>query len=158
MPVRKGPECVGDEMRRFRRGELHSGKGGKVVTDPKQAKAISLSACGQSKYVESLLSIGYSEETANAVSGMLYGELDWQKQFETGKGPGSEKTENYDTGLSKKPGRGQLLISPTGVKGDAGKQKVNDEASMLTPTSYPRGPGNPQGGSSKEVTGMRMLG
>ena len=44
MPVRKGPNCVGDELRRFKKGELHSGKSGKVVTDPKQAKAIALSA------------------------------------------------------------------------------------------------------------------
>lgn len=71
MPVHKGPDCVGEELSRFKKGEMHSGKGGKVVTNPKQAKAIALSACGQSKYAETLKSMGYSEETANAVAEMF---------------------------------------------------------------------------------------
>jgi hypothetical protein len=161
-------------MSRFKKGELHSGKGGKVVTDPKQAKAISLSACGQSKYSEVLQSMGYSEEVANEVVAMFgeslvksskksstspsYGEPDWGKQFEDGKGPGPKKPDNYHTGLSKKKGRGNLKITDTGVDGDMGKQKVNNDSEMLSPVAYPKGPGNPQGGSSKEVQGMRMLG
>lgn len=36
-------QSVEGEMRRFKRGELHSGKGGKVVTSRKQAIAIALS-------------------------------------------------------------------------------------------------------------------
>ena len=71
MPVHKGKDCVGEEMSRFKKGELHSGKGGKVVTDPRQAKAISLSACGQSKYAEILQSMGYSEETAKEITAMF---------------------------------------------------------------------------------------
>jgi hypothetical protein len=71
MPVQKGPDCVGEEMRRFKSGDLHSGKSGKVVTDRKQALAIALSACGKSKYAETLKSLGYSEETANAVAAMF---------------------------------------------------------------------------------------
>ncbi len=39
-----------------------------------------------------------------------------------------------------------------------GKQKVNNDAEMLSPVAYPKGPGNSQGGSSKDVTGMRQLG
>jgi len=161
MPVQKGPDCVGDEMRRFRAGALHSGKGGKVVTDPKQAKAIALSACGQSKYAETLMSMGYSEKVAVSVAELFaesFGEPNWQKNFETGKGPGPRNPENYHTGLSKKRGRGQLLITPTGVKGDEGKLKVNSDAEMLSGPALPKGPGNPQGGSSKEVFGMRALG
>jgi hypothetical protein len=174
MPVQKGPGCVESEMRRFQKGELHSGKGGKVVTDSKQAKAIALSACGESKYSETLQSIGFSAETAEAVVEMFsesflkkskssvssssFDEVDWSKQFQTGKGPGPEKPENYHTGLSKKKGRGQLQISDTGAKGDLGKRKVNNDAEMLSPVAYPKGPGNPQGGSSKEVFGMRALG
>ena len=68
MPVHKGPDCVGEEMRRFKKGEMHSGKSGKVVTDRKQAQAIALSACGQSKYAETLMSIGYPEEVAAEVA------------------------------------------------------------------------------------------
>ena len=174
MPVNKGPDCVGDEMRRFKKGELHSGKGGKVVTDPKQAKAISLSACGQSKYAEVLQSMGYSEEVANevvtmfgeslvksskhSVSSASFEEINWKKNFEDGKGPGPENPDNYHTGLSKKKGRGNLKITDTGVAGNMGKQKVNNDSEMLSPVSYPKGPGNPMGGSSKDVQGMRQLG
>ena len=71
MPVQKGPDCVGEEMRRFKSGDLHSGKSGKVVTDRKQALAIALSACGKSKYAETLKSLGYTEETAIAVAEMF---------------------------------------------------------------------------------------
>ena len=34
---------VGSVMREFKSGTLHSGKGGKVVTNPKQAIAIAIS-------------------------------------------------------------------------------------------------------------------
>ena len=75
MPVSKGKSCVGDEMRAFHKGEMHSGKGGKTtVKDPQQAKAIALSVCGKSKYTESLMSMGYSEEVATQVAEMLYAE------------------------------------------------------------------------------------
>jgi hypothetical protein len=155
MPVRKGPDCVGDEMARFGRGELHSGKGGKVVTDPKQAKAISLSACGQSKYSEVLQGMGFPADVSDEVTAM-FAEIDWAKQFRTGKGPGPENPENYQTGMTTKKGRGQLRIGKG--PGDMGKLKVNSDSEMLSPVSYPRGPGNPQSGSSKEVFGMRALG
>lgn len=174
MPVKKGEGCVGEELRRFKKGEMHSGKGGKVVTDPRQAKAIALSACGESRYSEQLQSMGFPASTADEVVAMFaegflkkakssvssasFEEPDWGKQFETGKGPGPENKQNYETGTPKKPGRGQLPISKTGAKGDLGKRKVNNDAEMLSPVAYPKGPGNPQGGSSKEVSGMRMLG
>jgi hypothetical protein len=101
---------------------------------------------------------GFSSESLASVEQLLYGEIDWQDQFETGKGPGPNNPENYQTGLTKKKGRGQLLITPTGVKGDLGKRKVNNDSEMLSGPALPKGPGNPQGGSSKEVQGMRMLG
>jgi hypothetical protein len=101
---------------------------------------------------------GFSTEALASVEQLLYGEIDWKNQFKTGKGPGPQNPENYHTGLSKKKGRGQLLISKTGVKGDLGKLKVNSDSEMLSGPALPKGPGNPQGGSSKEVQGMRMLG
>jgi hypothetical protein len=159
-------------MRRFAKGELHSGKGGKVVSDPKQAKAIAMSACGESKYAEILQSMGYSEEVASRVVSMFaesmvkaskksstsasFEEMDWQKSFETGKAPAKENPENYHTGMTTKKGRGQLKIGKG--PGDMGKLKVNSDSEMLSPVAYPKGPGNPQGGSSKEVFGMRALG
>ena len=48
MPVSKGKKGVQEEMERFKKGELHSGKGGKVVTNKKQAVAIALSEAGLS--------------------------------------------------------------------------------------------------------------
>ena len=115
-----------------------------------------LSACGESKYSEVLQSIGFPVETAELVTEM-FAEIDWKRQFEDGKGPGPEKPGNYHTGMTKKKGRGQLLISDTGVKGNLGKSE-QDEPEMLSGPALEKGPGNPQGGSSKEVFGLRMLG
>jgi hypothetical protein len=36
-------------MREFKAGKLHSGKGGKIVKNPKQAIAIALSEAGKAK-------------------------------------------------------------------------------------------------------------
>jgi hypothetical protein len=157
MPVSKGPNCVGEEMARFQKGELHSGKSGKIVTDPKQAQAIALSACGQSKYSETLQSIGFPVETAELVTSM-FAEIDWNRQFKTGKGPGPEESDNYHTGKKKGVSPTDARISKTGVKGNNNRNKVNTESEMLSPVAYPKGPGNPQGGSSKEVFGLRVLG
>ena len=157
MPVQRGPDCVGDEMRRFEKGQLHSGKGGKVVTDPKQARAIALSACGQSKYSEVLQSMGFPAKVSEEVVAM-FAEVDWAKQFRTGKGPGPEREENYKTGKREGISPAAARISKTGIKGDNNQNKANDESAMLSPVAYPKGPGNPQGGSSKEVFGLRMLG
>ena len=40
---------VGKVMREFKKGQLHSGKSGKIVKNPKQAIAIALSEAGKSK-------------------------------------------------------------------------------------------------------------
>ena len=133
-----------------------------------------LSECGQSAYGKVLSSIGYSEETAsaivemfaeafvkkskNSVSSSSFEELNWKKEFDTGKSPSKEKPENYRTGIPHKPGRGQLPISKTGVKGDLGKLKVNNDAEMLSPSMYPKQKadwGNPP---SRQLNGMQMLG
>ena len=98
---------------------------------------------------------GFSPEALASVEQLLYGEIDWKDQFKTGKGPGPQNPENYHTGLSKKKGRGQLKI---GIgPGDGWKQK-DTESEMLSGPALEKGPGNPQGGSSKEVYGMRALG
>jgi hypothetical protein len=161
-------------MELFHKGKLHSGKSGKVVTDPKQAKAIALSACGESRYAEVLSSLGFSEETASfvvemfaesflkkaksSVSSSSFEEPNWQKQFEDGKGPGPEKENNYKTGKKEGVSPTDARISKTGIKGDNNKNKQNTESGMISPVAYPKGSGNPQGGSSKEVFGLRMLG
>ena len=45
----KAQKKVGSVMREFKEGTLHSGKGGKVVKNPRQAVAIALSSAGISK-------------------------------------------------------------------------------------------------------------
>jgi hypothetical protein len=154
MPVNpNSPNCVGDELKRFKSGNLHSGKGGKIVTDPKQAKAIALSACGQSKYAEILQSMGYTEETADAITS-IFAEIDWQKQFETGKGPGPRVAGNYEK--DKSFGKPAPSIVPS--KAQRKNNPKQDESEMLSGPALEKGPGNPMGGSSKEVFGLRMLG
>jgi hypothetical protein len=45
----KAQKKVGKVLGEFKEGTLHSGKGGKVVTNPKQAVAIALSEAGMAK-------------------------------------------------------------------------------------------------------------
>jgi hypothetical protein len=49
-PKKAKKKRMKDEMHKFKEGKLHSGsKSGPIVTNPKQAIAISLSESGQSK-------------------------------------------------------------------------------------------------------------
>jgi len=149
MPVKKGKNCVSDEMHRWKTGGMHSGKDGPAVKDRDQALAIAISEC---KHSERLQSMGYSEEVADKVAAMLdfsNANLDWKSQFETGKGPG--KDLNPDLGPSDRKHPKDLV--PKG--GNLPKQ---EEPEMLSGPALPKGPGNPQGGSSKDVQGLRMLG
>ena len=65
MPVKKGPDCVSDEMHRWKSGNLHSGENGPVVKSRKQALAIAINEC---KHSERLQSLGFSEEVAERVA------------------------------------------------------------------------------------------
>ena len=149
MPVKKGKNCVSDEMHRWKAGGMHPGKDGPAVKDRDQALAIAINEC---KHSERLQSMGYSEEVADKVAAMLdfsNANLDWKKQFSTGKGPG--KDLNPD--LGPKDRRHPQDLVPKG--GNLPKQ---EEPEMLSGPALPKGPGNPQGGSSKDVQGLRMLG
>ena len=151
MPVKKGKNCVGDEMHRWKSGDLHSGENGPVVKDRKQALAIAISECNHS---ERLQSMGFSQETSDAVAVLLdfsNANLDWGKQFDTGKGPGKDLNPDLGPKDRKHPNE---LVSAKARKNNP-KQ---DEPEMLSGPALPKGPGNPQGGSSKEVFGLRMLG
>ena len=45
----KAQKKAGKVMREYKEGTLHSGKGGKVVKNPRQAVAIALSEAGMTK-------------------------------------------------------------------------------------------------------------
>ena len=49
MKMSKPQKKIKKVMGEYKEGTLHSGKGGKVVTNPKQAVAIALSEAGMSK-------------------------------------------------------------------------------------------------------------
>ena len=103
---------------------------------------------------------GFSPDSLSEVSRMLEFADSWKTQFETGKG-GPNNQQNYETDpwFKRNTNLNADIDSRRGVQpGDQGKLKVNLDSERLSPSSYPKGPGNPQGGSSKEVEGMRMLG
>jgi hypothetical protein len=77
--------------------------------------------------------------------------LDWGKQFETSVGPGEMKNPDLGPKDRKHP---KELVS----KASRANDPKQDEPEMLSGVSLPKGPGNPQGGSSKDVQGLRMLG
>lgn len=159
MPVNpRSKNCVRDELRRFKAGELHSGTGtsgkkGPVVTNKRQAVAIALSACGKSTYAERLESIGFSPKSAEEVSSMM-AEIDWDKQFESGTTGAKTKRENKTT---KGVGLQNLDIDnrPGKQKGSEGKGK-NESQGSIGPVSLPKG--NPQPGPrSLQLKGMRAF-
>lgn len=156
MPVNpRSKSCVGDEMRRFKSGELHSGGSGKVVQNKKQALAIALSACGKSKYAENFQSMGYSEETAKTVADMLeFAQIDWGRQFDTGKtGGGVTPPGNVKIKAQSIPGM-DIDSRPGKQLGSQGKKKEDSE--VITAAVMPAQ--NPQSSTkTKQLTGLAMF-
>ena len=52
MKMTKAQKKIGKVMGEYKEGKLHSGKGGKVVKNPKQAIAIAMSEAGKSMRVK----------------------------------------------------------------------------------------------------------
>ena len=153
MPVEKGPGCVENEMRLFHKGEMRSGSAKKPVTNPKQAKAIALSVCGESDYAEFLQGLGYSPECSQEVAAM-FAEMDWKKQFESGKGPGPQNKMNYekDEWFDNRP---KQLVPKKWQKNNPPQ---NDDAEMLSPVAYPKQKANWDQPITRQVKGLAQLG
>ena len=98
---------VGKVMREFKRGELHSGKKGPVVKNPKQAIAIALSEAGQSR--KSMAKGG----SVNGTSRSEFGNLVDHSQFLNSDGYAQsvdiELTNPQETQLEQVGGQRRML-------------------------------------------------
>lgn len=154
----KGKGCVSQEMRRWKEGNLHSGRGkggkeGPVVKDKKQAIAIALSVCGKpSDYYEKLTALGFSEETARKASQMMYDNPDWVNQFQKGDTLSQLPREEKITIAPSFPGF-DIDNRPGKQRGSQGKNKTVPSQGIY-PVTIPKG--NPQQGprSRSDLTGM----
>lgn len=161
MPVNPSDKnCVRDEMRRFKAGQLHSGTGVEgekrgTVKNRKQAVAIALNACGKSNFSDNIRSLGFSQDAADFVAQMI-SESDWDRQFETGR-TGRKTTRKG--GSVKAKGLTDLDVdSKPGVqRGNQGKVQPKDQGQeSLSPVAIPKG--NPQPGPrSIEQKGLKAF-
>ena len=101
---------VGKVMREFKKGELHSGKSGKIVKNPKQAIAIALSEAGKSKgYAKG----GSVTSNKNSSSRSTYGNLVDHSKFLNSDGYAQsvdiELTNPQETQLEQVGGQRRML-------------------------------------------------
>jgi hypothetical protein len=103
----KSQTKVGKVMREFKKGELHSGKSGKIVKNPKQAIAIALSESGQARKA---MAKGGS---VNNTSRSEYGNLVDHSQFLNSDGYAQsvdiEMTNPQETQLEQVGGQRRML-------------------------------------------------
>ena len=101
---------VGKVMREFKKGQLHSGKSGKIVKNPKQAIAIALSEAGKSKgYAKG----GMVSSNKNSSSRSEFGNLVDHSQFLNSDGYAQsvdiELTNPQETQLEQVGGQKRML-------------------------------------------------
>ena len=101
---------VGKVMREFKKGQLHSGKSGKIVKNPKQAIAIALSEAGKSKgYAKG----GMVSSNKNSSSRSEFGNLVDHSQFLNSDGYAQavdiEMTNPQETQMDQVGGQKRML-------------------------------------------------
>ena len=101
---------VGKVMREFKKGQLHSGKSGKIIKNPKQAIAIALSEAGKSKgYAKG----GMVSSNKNSSSRSEFGNLVDHSQFLNSDGYAQavdiEMTNPQETQLEQVGGQRRML-------------------------------------------------
>jgi hypothetical protein len=103
----KSQTKIGKVMREFKKGELHSGKSGKIVKNPKQAIAIALSEAGQARKA---MAKGGS---VNGTSRSEYGNLVDHSQFLNSDGYSQsvdiEMTNPQETQVEQVGGQRRML-------------------------------------------------
>jgi hypothetical protein len=115
---------MGKVMHEFKRGQLHSGTGkkgkkGPVVKSRQQAIAIGIS---ESKHVEQLVAMGYSEEAAFAVASFI----------ESQKAADEVEQHSLEADIDSKPGK---------QKGAQGKSKQDPQGSIAQFPTVPHSEG-----------------
>lgn len=157
MPVKKGNNCVKNEINKWKAGKLHSGVGkrgkeGPVVKSQKQAIAIALSVCGKSDYAEIFRTLGFSEKASKRAAEMITNSPNWENQFRKGETLLQLPRENKTTLAPTLPG---MDIDNRAGKQPGGQGKHPKHHSQgLTGVTVPKG--NPQQGpgSRSDLKGL----
>jgi len=106
----KSQTKIGKVMREFKKGELHSGKSGKIVKNPKQAIAIALSEAGKSRKP---MAMGGSVTSSSNSSRSTYGNLVDHSQFLNSDGYAQsvdiEMTNPQETQVEQVGGQRRML-------------------------------------------------
>ena len=103
-----GQAKVAKVMREFKKGELHSGKKGPVVKNPKQAIAIALSEAGQSKMKKASEGSMIEESKSEEKPGQVFKDLIKSKFSKSSKKRGGGMAER---------GMGQAFSKGGAVRG-----------------------------------------
>jgi hypothetical protein len=111
MKMTKSQKKIGTVMREFKKGELHSGKSGKIVKNPKQAIAIALSEAGKSR--KQMATGGLANSTRTFTKDSKSKEVDHSKftdaQGYLVGGVDVEMSSNSETQVQEVQGQGSIL-------------------------------------------------
>ena len=151
MPIKKGKDCFGDVIGEYKRGQLHSGKGGPKVKSDKQAKAIAQSmcynescggACGcekcpraqgrKAKFVE----LGFSEDAAHE---WVFGQMAAPLGYPTPTF-GPEVEEAIKNGKSKRKDKAVTNFGETDVEANMAMLRIDTMRARLDDMAMKLGP------------------